>query len=93
MNFANDVLKNGKVIPFKDLAEVNFEEIDIHDKETDKIKWRQKFSFVANELRFECYARTEVECKIWVQTFCRIIDFNNGISPEVSGVKSQHYEL
>lgn len=41
---------------------------------------------------FECYARTDVESRIWVQTLCRAIDTNHGVSAQVSGVRSPYFE-
>ena len=74
------------------MSEVNFAELDCYDEEIS-LKFTNKFTFVLEDRIYECYANTKVECKIWVQSFCRVLDLNEGISPEVSGSKSIHYEL
>lgn len=73
------------------MTEVNFESLNIYDTEAN-LEFRYKFSVVLMERMYECYARTDVECKLWVQTFARVIDYIKGISAEVSGVKSTHYD-
>jgi len=92
MAWSKELNSNSKTYLFSSLTEVSFETLSVYDIES-LVKFRYKFSFVVGGRLFECYARTNVECKIWVYTFCRIIDFNNGISPEISGVKSTHFEI
>ena len=56
------------------------------------LKHKHKFRFWAGERLFECYARTEMEQKVWVKTFSRVVDFNNGLSAEISAIKSPYYQ-
>lgn len=56
------------------------------------LKHKHKFRFQAGDRVFECYARTELEQKVWVKTLSRVVDFNNGVSAEISAIKSPYYQ-
>lgn len=39
--------------------------------------WHFKFNLqIENETTIECFARTKSERSYWLQSFCRVIDFN-----------------
>lgn len=38
-------------------------------------------------------AQNVEERSLWIQSFCRVIDAQNGITPEISGVNSAAYRL
>lgn len=81
-------LTTDKNYKFETISDIKFENLSVFNKREIQCPFKFKFSFAAGERHFECYARTEIEQRIWVQTLCRIIDCNNGISPEISGFKS-----
>ncbi len=40
----------------------------------------------------ELYSRTVNERSFWLQSFCRVIDYNQGISAEESALHSKAYQ-
>ena len=56
------------------------------------VPWKYKFVLeLSSGSLIECYSRNMEERSLWIQSFCRVIDFNRGISPEQSGQKSEEY--
>jgi hypothetical protein len=42
---------------------------------------------------YQLYSRSVNERSYWLQSFCRVLDFNKGISPEESGKHSPAYQV
>jgi len=54
--------------------------------------WKFKFILLVRSAEpLQLFARNRKERSIWMQTFCRVLDCLKGISPAVSGVKSEAY--
>jgi len=51
---------------FETISEIKFENLSVFNKKETLCPYKFKFSFVANERHFECFARTEIEQRIWV---------------------------
>ena len=79
-----------KQYSFSQMADVQFDSVTVYDKGSH-LAFKHKFNFTVQERVYECYARTDIEMKLWVQTLSRVLDCNQGIAPEVSGVRSKHY--
>ena len=81
-----------KLYQFADLIEVNRLDIDAKTGDLDCV-WRYKFGIRLKEKEIVFMARNVEERSLWIQSFCRVIDSKNGITPEISGVNSTAYKL
>lgn len=77
-----DLIKNKdkdlKVFHFVELIEVTKEDISQHTRDL-KAPWPFKFTIsFTNHDSIECYSRTVDERSLWIQSFCRVIDYNKG---------------
>lgn len=48
-------------------------------------KYHYKFRIVLKNSYKDLYARSEKERKVWIRTFCRVLDVNNGMTGPFTG--------
>jgi hypothetical protein len=86
-------LRSKKVYHFANLTRVEKGDLDVYNGELE-CPWKFKIIlfFQTKELTtLELFSRTKKERSIWIQSFCRVLDAQNGVSPVESGKYSEEY--
>ena len=66
-------------------------DLDVH-KDEHQSPWKYKFVLIFYEgTQWHLFTRDRKERSIWMQTFCRVLDFNRGVTAEESGKHSLAY--